>query len=181
MWITRPYPTKNAYLSIQMSASCRFSFSETVAKPRYVQLKSVFPASSSLPSLGGTSIHGKISTGSFPGDSSQGSACRKMECEGLPSPDKTLAFCQKRTSTFFDRKMRPRPRLRFWPTQRPCFRVLSSCTLYEVFGNFAWRSAPPRKRVAQLEKAPDCETERCPLVRGVVGPACGGTAIGEPA
>ena len=25
MWITRPYPTKNAYLSIQMSASCRFS------------------------------------------------------------------------------------------------------------------------------------------------------------
>ena len=34
-------------------------------------------------------------------------------------------------------------------TQRPCFRVSSSCTLYEVFGNFAWRSAPPRKRVTQ--------------------------------
>ena len=92
-----------------------------------------------------------------------------------------LTFCQKKRSTLLERKMKPRPRPLFWPTQRPCFRVSSSCTLYEVFGNFAWRSAPPRKRVAQFEKAPDCETERCPLpVAVAVGPACGGTAIGEP-
>ena len=33
-----------------------------------------------------------------------------------------------------------------------------------------------------IKKAPDCETERCPLpVAVAVGPACGGTAIGEPA
>ena len=38
-------------------------------------------------------------------------------------------------------------------TQAACKRVSSSCTLYEVFGNFAWRSAPPRKRVTQSEKA----------------------------
>ena len=57
------------------------------------------------------------------------------------------------SSTLLERKMRPRPRLWFWPTQRPCFRVSSSCTLYEVFGNFAWRNAPPRKRVTQSEKA----------------------------
>ena len=107
------------------------------------------------------------------------------KCDGrrvLIKTNKTLAFCLKGTSTMSDRKMRPRPRPLFWPTQRPCKRVSSSCTLYEVFGNFAWRSAPPRKRVAQLGKAPDCETERCPLpVAVAVGPACGGTAIGEPA
>ena len=81
---------------------------------------------------------------------------------GLPSPDKTLAFCLKRTSTFFDRKMRSRrrPRLRF--TQAACFRVSSSCTLYEVFGNFAWRSAPPRKRVTQSEKAPALRDREVP-------------------
>ena len=50
-------------------------------------------------------------------------------------------------------------------TQAACFRVSSSCTLYEVFGNFAWRSAPPRKRVTQLGKAPDCETESVPAFR----------------
>ncbi len=71
----------------------------------------------------------------------------------MPSPDKTLAFCQKRTSIFFDRKMRPRRRPRLRITQAACFRVSSSCTLYKVFGNFAWRSAPPRKRVTKLEKA----------------------------
>ena len=76
-----------------------------------------------------------------------------MGVRGCPSPDKTPAFCLKGTSTLLNRKMRPRPRLRFWPTQRPCFRVSSSCTLYEVFGNFAWRNAPPRKRVTQSEKA----------------------------
>ena len=38
-------------------------------------------------------------------------------------------------------------------TQAACYRVSSSCTLYEVFGNFAWRNAPPRKRVTQSEKA----------------------------
>ena len=58
--------------------------------------------------------------------------------------------------------MRPRPRLRFWPTQRPCFRVSSSCTLYEVFGNFAWRSAPPRKRVTQSGKAPALRDREVP-------------------
>ena len=96
--------------------------------------------------------------------------------------NKTLAFCQKRTSTLLERKMRPRPRplvptltylsrTKFCAsgkicsvaplptkgspfagslnTQRPCFRVSSSCRQYEVFGNFAWRSAPPRKRVTQ--------------------------------
>ena len=99
-------------------------------------------------------------------------------CFGFPSggssacgdegqTNKTLAFCQKRTSTFFDRKMRPRPRLRFWPTQRPCFRVSSSCTLYEVFGNFAWRSAPPRKRVTQLEKALALRDRECPRPTGL--------------
>jgi hypothetical protein len=50
-------------------------------------------------------------------------------------------------------------------TQAACFRVSSSRTLYEVFGNFAWRNAPPRKRVAQLGKAPDCETESVPAFR----------------
>ena len=96
-------------------------------------------------------------------------------CFGVPgrttfpsgkSVRKTLAFCQKRTSTFFDRKMRPRPRLRFWPTQRPCYRVSSSCTLYEVFGNFAWRSAPPRKRVTQSKKAPALRDRDVPPADG---------------
>ena len=97
-------------------------------------------------------------------------------------PTKRKRFAHEGTSTLLERKMRPRPRLRFWPTQRPCYRVSSSCRQYEVFGNFAWRSTPPRKRVTQSEKAPDCETERCPLpVAVAVGPACGGTAIGEPA
>ena len=91
-------------------------------------------------------------------------------CGDEGQTNKTLAFCQKRTSTFFDRKMRPRPRLRFWPTQRPCKRVSSSCTLYEVFGNFAWRSAPPRKRVAQSEKAP--------ALRGREVPPAGGSRRG---
>ena len=68
----------------------------------------------------------------------------------------------KGTSTFSDRKMRPRPRPWFWPTQRPCKRVSSSCTLYEVFGNFAWRSAPPRKRVTQSEKAPALRDREVP-------------------
>ena len=77
---------------------------------------------------------------------------RQTECE-VPSPDKTPAFCQKRTSTFFDRKMRPRRRPWLRLTQAACFRVSSNCTLYEVFGNFAWRSAPPRKRVTQSGKA----------------------------
>ena len=90
---------------------------------------------------------------------------KKKRERGYPSPDKTLAFCQKRTSTLPYRKMRSRPRLRSGFTQRPCFRVSSSCTLYEVFGNFAWRSAPPRKRVTQSEKAPDCETESVPAFR----------------
>ena len=73
-----------------------------------------------------------------------------------------LTFCQKKRSTLLERKMRPRPRLWFWPTQRPCFRVSSSCTLYEVFGNFAWRSAPPRKRVTQSEKAPALRDREVP-------------------
>ena len=106
------------------------------------------------------------------------------KCDGrrvLIKTNKTLAFCQKGTSTMSDRKMRPRRRPRLRLTQAACYRVSSSCRQYEVFGNFAWRSAPPRKRVAQLGKAPDCETERCPLpVAVAVGPAGGGTAIGEP-
>ena len=65
-----------------------------------------------------------------------------------------------------ERKMRPRPRLRFWPTQRPCYRVSSSCTLYEVFGYFAWRSAPPRKRVTQSEKAPALRDREVPPAGG---------------
>ena len=89
----------------------------------------------------------------------------KKGVRGCPSPDKTLAFCLKGTSTFFDRKMRPRRRLWLRLTQAACKRVSSSCTLYDVFGNFAWRSAPPRKRVTQSEKAPNCETERCPAFR----------------
>ena len=52
-----------------------------------------------------------------------------------------------------ERKMRPRRRLWLRLTQAACKRVSSSCTLYEVFGNFAWRNAPPRKRVTQSEKA----------------------------
>ena len=68
----------------------------------------------------------------------------------------------KGTSTLLNRKMRPRPRLRFWPTQRPCKRVSSSCRQYEVFGNFAWRSAPPRKRVTQSRKAPVLRDRECP-------------------
>ena len=86
-------------------------------------------------------------------------------CDGrrvLIKTNKTPAFCLKRTSTFFDRKMRPRRRPRFRLTQAACFRVSSSCTLYEVFGNFAWRSAPPRKRVAQSEKAPALRDRECP-------------------
>ena len=47
-------------------------------------------------------------------------------------------------------------------TQAACFRVSSSCTLYEVFGNFAWRSAPPRKRVTQSEKAPALRDREVP-------------------
>ena len=47
-------------------------------------------------------------------------------------------------------------------TQRPCKREASSCTLYEVFGNFAWRSAPPRKRVTQSEKAPALRDREVP-------------------
>ena len=83
----------------------------------------------------------------------------------FPRPTKRLRFAHERTSTLSYRKMRSRrrPRLRF--TQAACFRVSSSCTLYEVFGNFAWRSAPPRKRVTQSEKAPDCETESVPAFR----------------
>ena len=88
------------------------------------------------------------------------------ECEGHPRPTKRTRFAHGGTSTFFDRKMRPRPRLRFWSTQRPCFRVSSSCTLYEVFGNFAWRSAPPRKRVAQSEKAPALRDREVPPAGG---------------
>ena len=72
---------------------------------------------------------------------------------GCPSPDKTLAFCLKGASTLLERKMRPRRRLWLRLTQAACKRVSSSCTLYEVFGNFAWRNAPPRKRVTQSEKA----------------------------
>ena len=52
-------------------------------------------------------------------------------------------------------------------TQRPCFRVSSSCTLYEVFGNFAWRNAPPRKRVAQSEKALALRDRECPRPTGL--------------
>ena len=51
-------------------------------------------------------------------------------------------------------------------TQRPCYRVSSSCTLYEVFGNFAWRSAPPRKRVAQSGKAPALRDREVPPAGG---------------
>ena len=61
--------------------------------------------------------------------------------------------------------MRSRRRLWLRLTQAACKRVSSSCTLYEVFGNFAWRNAPPRKRVTQSEKAPDCETESVPAFR----------------
>ena len=110
-------------------------------------------------------------------------------------PTKRLRFTHEGTSTFFDRKMRSRPRplvptltylsrTKFCAsgkicsvaplptkgspfagsqnTQRPCFRVSSSCTLYEVFGNFAWRSAPPRKRVTQSEKAPALRDREVP-------------------
>ena len=77
-------------------------------------------------------------------------------------PNKAQAFCQKRTSTLPYRKMRSRPRLWFGFTQRPCKRVSSSYTLYEVFGNFAWRSAPPRKRVTQSEKAPALRDREVP-------------------
>ena len=90
----------------------------------------------------------------------------KKRVRGYPSPDKTLAFCQKRTSTLPYRKMRSRPRLRSGFTQRPCFRVSSSCTLYDVFGNFAWRSAPPRKRVAQLGKVPALRDREVPPAGG---------------
>ena len=82
-------------------------------------------------------------------------------------PTKRLRFAHEGTSTWLERKMRPRPRLRFWPTQRPCFRVSSSCTLYEVFGNFAWRSAPPRKRVTQLGKVPALRDRECPRPTGL--------------
>ena len=51
-------------------------------------------------------------------------------------------------------------------TQAACFRVSSSCTLYEVFGNFAWRSAPPRKRVTQSEKAPALRDREVPPAGG---------------
>ena len=51
--------------------------------------------------------------------------------------------------------------------QAACFRVSSSCTLYEVFGNFAWRSAPPRKRVTQSEKAPALRDRECPRPTGL--------------
>ena len=88
-----------------------------------------------------------------------------MGVRGCPSPDKTLAFCLKGASTLLERKMRPRRRLWLRLTQAACKRVSSSCTLYEVFGNFAWRNAPPRKRVTQSEKAPDCETESVPAFR----------------
>ena len=104
-------------------------------------------------------------------------------CGDEGQTNKTLAFCQKRTSTFFDRKMRSRRRPRLRLTQAACYRVSSSCTLYEVFGNFAWRSAPPRKRVTQSEKAPDCETESVPAQRGFPWiPCCTairGTETGE--
>ena len=86
----------------------------------------------------------------------------KKGVRGCPSPDKTLAFCLKGTSTFFDRKMRSRRRLWLRLTQAACKRVSSSCTLYEVFGNFAWRSAPPRKRVTQSEKAPALRDREVP-------------------
>ena len=115
-------------------------------------------------------------------------------------PTKRLRFAHEGTSTFFDRKMRPRPRplvptltylsrTKFCAsgkicsvaplptkgspfagslnTQRPCFRVSSSCTLYEVFGNFAWRNAPPRKRVTQLGKVPALRDRECPRPTGL--------------
>ena len=91
----------------------------------------------------------------------------KKGVRGCPSPDKTLAFCQKRTSTFFDRKMRSRRRLWLRLTQAACKRVSSSCRQYEVFGNFAWRSAPPRKRVTQSEKAPALRDRECPRPTGL--------------
>ena len=63
--------------------------------------------------------------------------------------------------------MRPRRRPRLRLTQAACYRVSSSCTLYEVFGNFAWRSAPPRKRVTQSEKAPALRDRECPRPTGL--------------
>ena len=83
-------------------------------------------------------------------------------CGDEGQTNKTLAFCQKRTSTFFDRKMRSRRRPRLRLTQAACYRVSSSCRQYEVFGNFAWRSAPPRKRVTQSEKAPALRDREVP-------------------
>ena len=62
--------------------------------------------------------------------------------------------------------MRSRRRLWFRLTQAACKRVSSSCTLYEVFGNFAWRSAPPRKRVTQSEKAPALRDREVPPAGG---------------
>mgnify|MGYP005790516511 CR=1 FL=1 len=95
--------------------------------------------------------------------------CRTRTTEGefFLKPPKRLRFAHEGTSTLLERKMRPRPRLWFWPTQRPCFRVSSSCTLYEVFGNFAWRNAPPRKRVAQSEKALALRDRECPRPTGL--------------
>ena len=86
----------------------------------------------------------------------------KKGVRGCPSPDKTLAFCLKGTSTLLDRKMRSRRRLWLRLTQAACKRVSSSCRQYEVFGNFAWRSAPPRKRVTQSEKAPALRDREVP-------------------
>ena len=68
----------------------------------------------------------------------------------------------KGTITFSDRKMRSRRRLWLRLTQAACKRVSSSCRQYEVFGNFAWRSAPPRKRVTQSEKAPALRDREVP-------------------
>jgi hypothetical protein len=85
----------------------------------------------------------------------------------FPRPTKRLRFAYEGTSTLSYRKMRSRPRLRLRPTQRPCKRVSSSCTLYEVFGNYAWRSAPPRKRVTQSEKAPALRDRECPRPTGL--------------
>ena len=62
--------------------------------------------------------------------------------------------------------MRPRRRPRFRPTQAAWKRVSSSCRQYEVFGNFAWRSAPPRKRVTQSEKAPALRDREVPPAGG---------------
>ena len=52
-------------------------------------------------------------------------------------------------------------------TQAACFRVSSSCRQYEVFGNFAWRNAPPRKRVTQLGKVPALRDRECPRPTGL--------------